>query len=150
MTPKGSKCSTKEHRVKVVLEAVQAGDEAVMRKYRIHERTLRRWKTEVLASDDPKLSDVVRRKRAAQDVAWASRIPAAMSACLAFLERAATAASAENPDVIHAIAGAMKMIAETDNTYRFIDARIRGQDGANGAPARPVPAENVTPIRKTG
>lgn len=150
---KGEKKNDKDTRARAILEAAVPGtDQAVCKKYGINARTLRRWKQEVRTGTDHELTAAVRSKREAQDKAWGERIPEALANCLEFISRAAKTASPKDPDVIHAIAGAMKMIAETDNTYKLIDARVSGQDRENREASGSVPAgsNNVTPFRRTG
>lgn len=147
---KGEKKHGKDIRSRAILEAAVPGsDQAVCQKYGINARTLRRWKQGVKTGTDRELTEAVRAKRQAQDKAWAEKIPEALASCLDFIKRAAEEASPSDPEVIHAIAGAMKMIAETDGTYRYIDARVSRQAGGNGSPNGSANAgSNVTPIRR--
>ena len=144
--------SRKDRRAKIHLEGVVTDDATLCKKHGITPRTLQRWRKSLRENADAELSRSVAENKAALDKGWASQIPDAIAACLGFLTRAAKEASPSDPEVIHAIAGALKMIAETDGTYRMIDARISGQAGSGGATTGQVPTgapSNVTPIRRT-
>lgn len=151
----GARLFSKAMKAQIVLEEASAGTEATCKRYGITDRTLRRWRA--LIPNDSELAAAVRDKKQAVDQEWAKSIPGALQECLRCLKRAASAARDEdlrNPDYIHAIAGALKMIAETDGAYKLIEERLRrarvlGQDGSTGAPPGPAPAGNVTPIRRT-
>lgn len=147
MATKGERHWSKEDRAKAILECVTIGDANTCKKYSINPQTLRRWHRELKSGSDNELVASVRNKKALLDKAWATKIPEALSACLDFITRAARSADINDAEVIHAVAGAMKMIAETDGTYKTIDARISGQASGNGQAPGPLPA-GVTPIRK--
>lgn len=150
MAKKGERHWDKASKAKAILEcAVPGSDATVCKKYGITPRTLQRWHQEFREGTDAELTASVAEKKAILDQGWASKIPSALSACLDYIARAAKAARLDDPDMLHAVSGALKMIAETDGTYKMIDARVSGQDRANGTQDRQVHAgANVTPIRR--
>jgi hypothetical protein len=151
MGAKGRKQPSDDQRSKILLEAVASTDEKVCKKYGITLRTLQRYRRKFVTTGDAKLTQAVAENKAKLDKAWLSQVPATLRACLEYLQRAAAQSSETDPEAIHAIAGAMKMIAETDGTYRLIDVRISGQNGGSGAAAGSVPSGGkVIPIRGTG
>jgi hypothetical protein len=92
------------------------------------------------------LSRVVCEKKTISDLGWAAEIPSMLQAGIAFLRRAATEASVTDPDVIHSIAGAVKIVAEVQAMRDVLDARILEQtrtDGEAGRQMVTVHAETV-------
>jgi transposase-like protein len=151
MATKGEKHWGKDEKAKAILECVTLGDAATCKKYSISPRTLQRWHQDFRVGTDAELTASVAEKKVFLDKELASKIPEALSACLDYITRAARSASPDDAEVIHAVAGAMKMIAETDGTYKMIDARISGQAGSDGKATGSLPAgSNVTPIRRVG
>ena len=106
----------------ILVEAVFYGDIPTAARWGITERTIRNYRT--MLNEDAELSVIFRLKKEKFETEWANEIPAAMRAGLRFLMRAAEDADHKNPDVIHAIAGGMKIMAEIGLTKEIIDARL--------------------------
>ncbi len=129
---------------KAVLEATVAGDEATCEKYGISRRTLFRWR-KALGRGKPRapldnLAQSVTEKRVELEGDWAAEIPKALQAAVAFLLRSAEPGGADpkDPDAIHAVAGAMKMLSEVSATWKLLDVRIRRATGQAGQTTGPV------------
>lgn len=91
----------------------------------ITDRTLRRYRERF--GTDPRLTELVQQKRAVVNKAWANDLPSSIDKAIAFLGRAAEHANTGDPDAIHAIAGAAKILSEIQQVGRVIDARLAQQ-----------------------
>jgi hypothetical protein len=119
----------KELQAAVLVEAVFA-----CAKYGVSERSLRRWRRALADGSDEGLAACVRTKKAAFDSRWADECAPALAAGIAFLKDAARSAGALqkiNPAFIAAIAGAVKIIAETKLTGEIIGSRLRQMEGGD-------------------
>jgi len=134
-------------------EAAIVGDVAVSKKYRISPRTLRRWRDKAVSGSDRELTADVQRKKAAVEAGWADKLETAMAGCVDFIDRASREADPQDPDAIHAIAGALKMLQSVRTTGKLLDGRLRSAAGI-----RPVqqdagqvaPAGNIRELKRTG
>lgn len=111
---------------RIVLDAVVMGDRPACEKHGISLRTLQRYRTKL--EDDAELSQVVAQKKEMQDEAWANEIPSAIAACINYLKDSAAACVPGNPDAIHAVSGALKIMTEVELTRKLIDARLASED----------------------
>lgn len=108
------------------MDAVTMGDRAACDKHDISLRTLQRYRSRL--DDDPRLAQVVAEKKRLQDEAWADEIPSAIASCVQFLREASQQCDRKDPDAVHAISGAMKLLSEVSLTRKVIDARLSGAD----------------------
>lgn len=111
---------------RILCDAVVMGDRAACDKHEISLRSLQRYRQKL--DGDPELSQVVAQKREIQDKAWGDEIPAAIASCITYLKGAAQACKSDDPDAVHAVAGALKILSEVSMTKQVIDARLAGQD----------------------
>jgi len=74
--------------------------------------------------DDRTLADLVQQKRQKAEEDWAEELPDAIRASIDYLRRAAGKAEESDPEVIHAVAGALKMLAHVGMTKKVLDARL--------------------------
>lgn len=102
------------------------GDRAACDKHDISLRSLQRYRLRL--EDDPGLARVVAEKKLLQDQEWASEIPSAIASCVEFLRRASHSCDESNPDAVHAIAGAVKILGEVSMARQVIDSRLAGDD----------------------
>ena len=126
----------KELAAEVLLTAIFTTDEEACQKYGVSLRSLQRWRRQ-LADGDPELAGCVATKKAAFDAAWAESLPVALARGVKALERCFTEIysdprACKNPIVLHALAGAFRIVAEVQLTSTVIDSRLA---------RRPVPAE---------
>ena len=110
----------------VLVEAAFFGDKPTAAKYGIATRTIHRYRKRL--NEDAQLSALVKVKKDLMEQEWAEEMPAAIRASIEFLRKAATEAKATDPDVIHAIAGALKILSDVAMTKKVIDARLTGQN----------------------
>jgi len=107
---------------RILVEAAYNGDDAACQKYGISDRTLRRWKAEL--PEYPQLSELVRIKKAEMDRNWADDAPMAVKACMEFIVKAAQEGNHKNSDMVHAVAGAMKIVSEVMAVREYLDAKL--------------------------
>jgi hypothetical protein len=124
-------------------------DEEAAKKHGVSTRQIRRWRASL--PNEPELSAHVRSKMTVVEQGWADEIPGALRASIAFLEKAAREADPKDPDAIHAVAGAMKLLSETAGYWKVLDARLARQarpaDGSAGTPA-PSGADGSDPAQR--
>ena len=110
----------------VIVEAAFFGDKPTAAKYGISPRTIHRYRKRL--NEDAQLSALVKIKKDLMEQEWAKDMPAAIRASIEFLRKAANNAKTDDPDAIHAVAGALKILSEVALTKRVIDARLIGSD----------------------
>lgn len=106
----------------ILVEALFFGDKQTATRYKISQRSINRYRK--MMADNEKLSSQVILKKQQFEDNWVEEIPAAIRAGLRFLLKAAQEADHKNPETIHAVAGAMKIIAEIGLTKDVIDAKL--------------------------
>ncbi len=116
----------------VLMDAIYTTDEKACQSYGVSVRTLQRWRR-LLADGDEELIASVAAKRTAADLAWANKLPAALSQGIEAIMECSAAirndeAAKKNPAVIHALAGAVRICADVHLTNKVIDARILGKE----------------------
>lgn len=126
--------------------AALEGDAAAAKREGITVRTLQRYRKQLDA--DPLLSQLVAEKKAALENNWANEIAPTLRAALAFIRKAAENLDPTDPEAVHAVAGAFKLINEGHQTMKVIDARLAelhrpaspltGQVAAEANAARPI------------
>jgi len=129
-----------ERMARVIAESMYHGDRVVAERYGISLRTLQRYRRRY-ADGDPDLAALVAQKKAALEREWASELAPAIREAIDYLRRAARDADTHDPNAIHAVAGALKILSEVALTREVLSARLAAQD-------RPYSTENralVTP-----
>lgn len=111
----------------VLLEAAYTTDEVACAKYGISVRTLQRWRKDLLTNDE--LAGFVATKKEILNAAWADELPIALKKGIQLIGECSDAIRSDprmmkNPQVLSAVAGAMKLCAEVLMTNKVIDARI--------------------------
>jgi predicted transcriptional regulator len=105
-----------------LVEAAYTTDKEAAKKYGVTERTIRNWKKRL--DNDPVFSRIFQDKRAQFEKSWADEAPDALKAGIQFLKKAAQQADPKKPDVIHSVAGAVKIIFEVLAVKQVLDVRI--------------------------
>lgn len=111
---------------RILVEAAYNGDKETCTKYSVSERTLYRWKARL--TDDATLAENVRLKKAEMDKNWADDAPMAIKACVDFIVRAAQEGNHKNSDMVHAVAGAMKIVSEVMAVREYLDAKLNNTE----------------------
>lgn len=137
------RCTVNQEKLERIAEVLVAaflnGDRKTAERYGVTDRTLRNWRK--LLDSEPKLSELFRAKKAQASEGWANEVPGAIRSAVTFLRRAAEEGDCRDPNMVHSIAGAMKLLSETAATWRLLDARLARSAG--GQPEqRPSPLPN--------
>lgn len=139
-----------ELKAQIIAESVASGIKATCEKYDISRRSMERWKKQ-LKTGDATLSQLVAGKLEKVERDWLAEIPSVLVDTVAFLQRAAKEADPKDPDAIHAVAGAFKLMADVINARDFMADRLgqsqqatgtRATTGAAGSVPRPPTADN--------
>jgi hypothetical protein len=134
-----AKTFNREFAAAVLVEAMFTTNLKAAEKYDIDDRTIRNYRAKL--AEDPKLYALFVEKKAEFDRAWAEELPGALRKGVRMLSACVEAASADplikkSPQVIEAVTGVVKMLAEVQIVSRMIDARLAEQSGAGGTEAR--------------
>lgn len=116
-----------EQIAQIIVEATFTNIRDTANKYGIAERTIERWLDKVEINTH--LSSLVEAKKRAFQRRWVEEAGAFISQGFAFLHRAAANTQSLTPEMIHAIAGAMKIASEIVTIREVLDARLSGQSG---------------------
>lgn len=116
-----------ERAATVLAEAAIYGDRKALARSGLSDRTLRNYRARLRR--DPELSAIFRCKKEALEREWASALAPAIRSALAFLEEAPSRLE-PSPESVHAVAGALKILAEISLTKDVLDARF-GQAAAH-------------------
>lgn len=108
----------------VLVEAAYKGDKAAAAQYGITARSLRNYRKRMVT--DEHLSALFHQKRALVESNWAADAPMAIRSAMQFLMRAAQDGVSYTPEAVHAVAGAMKLLADVTLTKQVLDARLAG------------------------
>lgn len=111
----------------VLIEAVFRSDAESCSKYGISLRTLQNYRRKL--HEDPQLAALFATKKALFDRAWADDLVKAMKGAAIFITEAAETARTDekcktNPEMIAAMAGALKLCADVHLTSKVLDARF--------------------------
>ena len=120
----------------VLVEAAFYGDAVAAKRAGIHERTIERYRLRL--EDDAELSRLVREKKRLFEGDWAAELPAAIRACIAFIVRAAQESNPRDPEVIHAIAGALKIVTDAGFAKAILDVKLSEYSTVLGEHGEPV------------
>lgn len=122
----------REFAAAVLVEALYSTDAAACEKYGVTRQTLYRYRERL--SEDAELLHIVTTKKAALDKAWADDLPVALKKGIRLIAECADSFGKDeqifkrNPELIHALAGAVKVCADVYYTGKLIDARITPPD----------------------
>lgn len=119
----------------ILVEAAFFGEKQTAQRWSISTKTIERYRARL--DEDSELSGFVALKKQAFESSWADEIPASIRAGIRFLGEAAKRAD-YTPESIHAIAGAVKILAEVGLTKEIIDARLRRDNRPDGEESRPL------------
>lgn len=123
----------------ILVEALYYGDQETAKRWDITTRTIQNYRARL--DDDAELSVIFADKKAAFETEWANEVPAALRSAVRFLMRAGEEADPSDPQAIHAVAGALKMLAEVRFTKDILDARLSEFYRQNGIQSGPLVAE---------
>lgn len=118
----------KEKIAQVLVEAMFADIHDVANKYNIAVRTIERWRD--MVEIDAELSQLIELKKRVFQRRWVEEAGAFISQGFKYLHEAANSPNM-GPEMVHAIAGAMKIASEIVTIREVLDARLTGQDRAD-------------------
>jgi len=113
----------------ILVDAVYLGDKPAAEKHCVSERSIRNWRK--MLDEMPEFSAIFQLKKAKMESDWASELPAAIKSGIQYLQEAAKQARDNNytdPDTIHAVAGAVKILSEIGAMQKVLDARFTRPD----------------------
>jgi hypothetical protein len=121
----------------VLATAMAVGDKEAAKRHNCATRTIRHWRKRI--ETDADLAADCRSKKELAEIDWAEQLPGAIRGCIDYLKRAAES-SEITPDMVHSVAGALKILNDTAVSRRVLDARLRKLEGptAEVVPLRPV------------
>lgn len=122
----------------ILVEAAFFGEMTTAKRWGITNRTIVNYRARL--GEDSELSNIFQLKKAAFESDWASEIPSAIRAGIRFLGEAAQQADPSNPEAIHAVAGAVKILAEVGLTKEILDVKLGRFNRADGEEGRQVVA----------
>lgn len=138
---------SKDLAASVLIEAAFQNDDKAAAKYGISLRTVRNYRCRL--QTDPELAAIFQTKKAIFDRVWADDLLRALRGAADFICEAAQSARADekcktNPEMIAAMAGALKLCADVHLTSRVLDARLANTNRAeNGLSSEVSPANSV-------
>lgn len=115
----------KDQIAQILVEAMFSNVRNTANKYDIAERTIERWRDK--AEYDVELSKLIGIKKRAFQRRWVDEAGAFISQGFSYLHKAADSQNL-SAEMIHAIAGAMKIASEIITIREVLDARLSGQD----------------------
>jgi len=112
----------RERVAQILVEALHNGDSEASRKFGVSIRTLQRYRRRL--HTDRELSQIVALKKTAFEQMWLEDATQAIREAIRFLQRAAVEADPTDPNAIHAVAGALKILAEVSLTREVLSVRL--------------------------
>lgn len=136
----------RENAARIIAEAMVLGDKGASEKHGVSTRTIKRWRAAL--KNDPVLAQHISDKKAIVEADWAAKLPGALGICVEWIATNVPHLG-RTPESLHAIAGAMKLLAETGLQKQLLDARLARQAGSAGAPNGSAPGSggNVVALR---
>jgi hypothetical protein len=128
----------------VLFEAMYTTDEKAANRYGVGVRSIQRWRARL--ATDPILAGVFASKKRLFDARWADELPIALRKAVALIGSQCDAISADtdiqkSPDVLHAVTGAAKTLADVLMTNKVVDARIAQETRPEDGVPRQVPPQ---------
>lgn len=125
-----------EEIAEILVAASVLGPKKAAEKYGISKRVLYTYRKRL--EEDPVLYQLFSEKRAKLGDDWIDRIKEAIAETVEYIKRAAREADPKDPQSIHSIVGALKILSEVVFTQRILDARAAYLGGADAEEAEPL------------
>lgn len=114
-----------EYRAEILVEAyVARDDKKVAAAHGLTDRTLRAWRQQL--GTDPAFAEILRAKKNLAENGWADSVPITLRRALDFIGRASCDGDTKSPEMLHAVAGAFKLVAELDQSRWLLERRLGG------------------------
>ena len=128
----------KERAAMILVDALYKGDEQAAQDWGVTRQTVRNYRRRL--NSDTGLYSFFESKKALVEKDWSNEAQDAIRASVHFIRRAALR-SKPSPEMVHAIAGALKIVSEAMGQKRLIDVRTAGNHRANGTEYRALASE---------
>jgi len=125
-----------EEIAEILVAASVLGPKKAAEKYGISKRVLYTYRKKL--EEDPVLYQLFSEKRAKLGDDWIGRIKEAIAETVEYIKRAAREADPRDPQSIHSIVGALKILSEVVFTQRILDARTTHFGGADAEEVGPL------------
>lgn len=113
----------KERVAEILVDAYLTRKDAVTaKKHGISVKSLYNYRKRL--DEDAELAELFREKKAVASDGWADEVPGAMRASVTFLREAAERGERADPEMVHAIAGSMKLLSEVASTWKFLELKL--------------------------
>jgi len=120
----------------ILVESIYRSDKAVAKEWGISTKTIQNYRKRM--SDDESLTLAFREKRQSIESQWADQLGGVILETMEFLRRAAREADPTDPEVIHAVTGSLKIIAQIEITRTAINARYAISNGSADSHANQI------------
>ena len=107
----------------ILVEALFFGDDPVAKKWGIHKRTIQNYRVR-LQNNTNGLVSTFKHKKQAFESEWANDVPITIRMALSYIQRASTELEM-SPDGVHAITGALKIVAQVGLMKEMMDVRLQ-------------------------
>lgn len=125
-----------EEIAEILVAASALGPKRAAEKYGISKRVLYNYRKKL--EEDPVLYQLFSEKRAKLGDDWIVRIKEGIAETVEYIKRAAREADPKDPQSIHSIVGALKILSEVVFTQRILDARAAHFGGADAEETGPL------------
>lgn len=125
-----------ERAAMILVDAAYMSDEKAAELHDCSRRSIHNYRERL--DTDPAFAQCFADKKALREAAWAESCSPAIDAITQFFLRAAATASPSDPEVIHALAGALKILADVKVTKEMLDVRLAQLARVQGTPVQPV------------
>lgn len=126
----------RERAARVLVDASFYGDQAAAKRAGLHERTIDNYRRYM--AEDAELARLFAEKKRLFEASWASELPAAIRACIAFFVRAAQEGNPRDPEMVHAVAGAFKLVTDAGFAKAILDVKLAEHGQLLGEYGEPV------------
>lgn len=106
----------------IISYAAIHGDQAACKHFKISARSIQRYRREAEESDA--LSQSVAHKKDVVIAKWTEGAPSAVADCVAFVARATREGDPSDPNMVHAISGAIKILTDALANREVLDVWI--------------------------
>ena len=111
-----------ERAAAVLVDALYRGDVEAAQRHGVTRRSLYNWRYRL--ATDQRLAQLFDEKRRQAEAEWVPQFVPAIRDAVEFLRRAAQELDPTDPDAVHAVAGALKILSEIAMMKEVLDARL--------------------------
>lgn len=123
----------------ILVEAAYSGDDQAARKWQVSVRSIANWRNRL--DEEPEFAAIFHHKKEIFEANWALDLLPAIYSSIDYLKRAAQRKRYSH-QMVHAVAGALKILSDVLVTKEVLDARFAGQRGEADQEAGEVAAHS--------